>query len=242
MKFMLQEHFHFNEADVRILADAPDVPEGWLPPTRQNIIKYMKLLVKGAKAGDSLFFHFSGHGTESKDYSGDEANNQCLMPTDYQDAGLLVDDDINRFLVRPLPAGCKLHALVDCCHSGTIMDLQFEAKNGGWQNHGASSVYKGTNGGQVFQFAACHDGKRAYGDEKDPEGMECFGAATDAFISALTNANSQARTYAQVLYHMEQNIKQKCRKKNFLQVLKKYQKPQLSSNTDDVSLNTTIEI
>ncbi len=32
-------------------------------PTKENLIKAMQWLVQGAAPGDSLLFHFSGHGT-----------------------------------------------------------------------------------------------------------------------------------------------------------------------------------
>lgn len=36
-------------------------------PTRANMIAAMKWLVTGAQKGDSLFFHYSGHGSQVKD-------------------------------------------------------------------------------------------------------------------------------------------------------------------------------
>lgn len=256
IKEMLQNNFNYNAEDIRILVDVPSPGCSSLSPTRLNIIKHMKWLINGAKPGDSLFFHFSGHGTESLDYSGDERYNQCLLPTDYQHSGVLVDDDINRFLIRPLPEGCTLHALVDCCHSGTIMDLQFEAtKNGTWDNH-RPSTYKGTSGGTVFQFAACQDKKKAFGQEDNLEGEKCFGAATTAFISAINSSSSyQPLTYAYVLSHMNDRVKAFSEqaasepgvkfgfKQRVRRVLKGlYQKPQLSSNTNTISLDTIFQL
>ncbi len=45
------------------------------------------------------------------------------MPSDFKKSGVLVDDDLNDMLVLPLPAGVRLTALFDCCHSGTALDL-----------------------------------------------------------------------------------------------------------------------
>jgi hypothetical protein len=44
-----------------------------------------------------------------------------------QTAGQIVDDDLNKALVRPIPDGCILHALIDACHSGTGLDLRYVA-------------------------------------------------------------------------------------------------------------------
>lgn len=38
----------------------------WKRPTKANILTTMKWLVDGAQPGDSLFFHYSGHGSQGK--------------------------------------------------------------------------------------------------------------------------------------------------------------------------------
>lgn len=60
------------------------------------------------------------------DTVGDEPDgmNEMIVPVDHQYNGYIADDVINRRLIRPLPHGVRLHALVDSCHSGTSMDLR----------------------------------------------------------------------------------------------------------------------
>ena len=41
--------------------------------------------------------------------------------------GRIVDDDINKLMINKLPKGAVLNCLIDACHSGTVMDLQFVA-------------------------------------------------------------------------------------------------------------------
>ena len=97
-------------------------------PTRQNIENAMRWLVSGARANDALFVHYSGHGSQVKDTSGDEASgmDQTMVPVDYQRAGQIIDDWIFEALVLPLPKGATMFCVMDCCHSGSIMDLPFE--------------------------------------------------------------------------------------------------------------------
>ena len=47
-------------------------------------------------------------------------------------AGMIVDNELSTFLLNPLPQGCWLHAIVDACHSGSVLDLPYRSniKNG----------------------------------------------------------------------------------------------------------------
>jgi hypothetical protein len=96
-------------------------------PTKHNIRMAMYWLLQGSQPGDSLVFHYSGHGAQQRSYSGDEADgmDETFCPLDFETQGMIVDDEINTALVRPLPHGAKLHALIDACHSGTALDLPF---------------------------------------------------------------------------------------------------------------------
>ena len=115
--------FPTDSRHMRILTD--DDPSNM--PTRSNMIKAMKWLVNGAKNGDSLFLHYSGHGGSVKDTDGDEMDgmDETLIPVDYKSAGHIVDDDLHALLVAGLPAGVRLTAVMDCCHSGSVLDLPY---------------------------------------------------------------------------------------------------------------------
>ena len=55
----------------------------------------------------------------------DDGYDETFVPLDFKEAGQIVDDDIFDILVRPMPAGVTMTVIVDCCHSGTILDLPF---------------------------------------------------------------------------------------------------------------------
>lgn len=99
-------------------------------PTKQNIQRALRWLVEGSRSGDSLVFHFSGHGTQEVDQNMDEIDgyDEALCPVDFEHSGKILDDEINATIVRPLPRGAKLHAIIDACHSGTALDLPFLCK------------------------------------------------------------------------------------------------------------------
>ena len=84
-------------------------------------------LVQGCQPGDSLLFHYSGRGSRQRNSRGNEVDgyDETLCPLDFETQGMIVDDDINAIIVRPLPLGVKLHAIIDAGHSGTVLDLPF---------------------------------------------------------------------------------------------------------------------
>lgn len=89
--------------------------------TRDNILAGLKWLTKGAKKGDTLIFHYSGHGTQVADISGDEMidhRDEAICPHDFATAGVITDDDVRRALSGVSP-GVNLDVLLDSCFSGT---------------------------------------------------------------------------------------------------------------------------
>jgi len=127
IKQLLITKFGFSDAPDKMLILTDDQKNQYNIPTRKNIINAMKWLVKDCKAGDSLFFHFSGHGSQTRDLDGDEVDgyDETILPVDYKKAGQIIDDEMNAIMVRPLPEGVRLTAIFDSCHSGTALDLPY---------------------------------------------------------------------------------------------------------------------
>jgi len=127
IKAFLINHFHYREDEIVVLLDDQDPRKPRQQPTKANIIDAIRWLVAGAQPNDSLFFHFSGHGGQTKDMDKDEVDghDEVIYPCDYETAGHLVDDDMHDLMVKPLPAGCRLTAIYDSCHSGSALDLPY---------------------------------------------------------------------------------------------------------------------
>lgn len=170
-----------------------DHPDPMRRPTRYNMMNGLVWLMTGLQPGDSLVFHYSGHGSQQPDYTGVEADglNETLCPVDFKYAGEIIDDELNRLLVNPLPAGVKLHAIIDACHSGSVMDLPYTATcHAGylrWESEtipGRPGPYQGTHGGFCVQFGASRDSQAA-ADTRQLSGGVATGAATFSFIQAI---------------------------------------------------------
>jgi hypothetical protein len=114
----------FKEEDMTVLMDDGE----HMQPTRDNILKAIENLTESMEEGDAAFFHYSGHGGKVKDTSGDEEDgyDETLIPLDYQDAGQIKDDDIYKCMVMKMPKGTTLTCLMDCCHSGSVLDLPYK--------------------------------------------------------------------------------------------------------------------
>jgi len=92
-------------------------------PDQASIINGLKWLTQGAKAGDTLFLHYSGHGTQCK--NSQRKTYEAIIPIDYQDKGVIPDYQMFQLIVATLPPDVYMFVIMDCCHSGTVLDLPF---------------------------------------------------------------------------------------------------------------------
>lgn len=121
-EFIMDVH-GFVESNITVLMDDGNHSE----PTKDNILKAYSSLVSNSVAGDVVFCHYSGHGGQLPDDDGDEDDgfDETLIPIDFQRAGQIRDDDLFKILVHPMAAGVTVTCLMDCCHSGTVLDLPY---------------------------------------------------------------------------------------------------------------------
>ncbi|KAJ3104728.1 Ca(2+)-dependent cysteine protease [Phlyctochytrium planicorne] len=109
---------------IRILTDDAKDPKRM--PTKKNILEAIAWLRKDIGPRDSLYFHFSGHGSQQESNDSYENLDETLVPVDYLTAGQIIDNDLNDRLVHGLPKGIRMTCVFDCCHSGTILDLPYQ--------------------------------------------------------------------------------------------------------------------
>lgn len=102
--------------DIFMLTD--DTPT---KPTRENILSALNALI--ASGAKTLFFHYSGHGTQLPDQNGDERDgkDEAICPIDML---MIRDDDIRAILVKAKPEQ-NIFCVIDACHSGTAADLGY---------------------------------------------------------------------------------------------------------------------
>ena len=121
MADMLKSRYGFpGDGNLRLLTDAR--------ATTKAILDGLAWLTGGASPGDSLVFHYSGHGSQVPDRNGDETTDrldEILCPYDLDWDHPLTDDDLAAACER-VPQGALLTVILDCCHSGTgLRDFAF---------------------------------------------------------------------------------------------------------------------
>ena len=80
--------------------------------TKNNILILFKQLLITSKPGDTCFFHYSGHGTNTVDKNGDENDNmdEQIVPCDFN---MILDDELKTLVQKFLPVNVTLFALFD---------------------------------------------------------------------------------------------------------------------------------
>lgn len=123
-------------------------------PTRADILRSLVDLV--LSEANQLVFTYSGHGTRDRDTDGDEEDgfDECLVALD----GIIRDDEL-RGVFQLLRPEQRLIVILDCCHSGTGLDLAYNL----WSNPAATSYKMVRNRkqletkGQVIMLSGCLD-------------------------------------------------------------------------------------
>ncbi len=111
---VLVKYFGFQPVDITLLADKR--------ASTKAILDGLGKLVASGTPGDTLVFHYSGHGSQVADVEGDEpADNkdEIICPWDFDwDRNFIKDDDFTR-IFKDLRKGVMLEVILDSCHSGT---------------------------------------------------------------------------------------------------------------------------
>lgn len=116
--------------------------------TKAGILTAFQTLTEKCENGDIVYIHFSGHGQQVRDVSGDEKDglDEAWIPYDacvkydevnYKGENHLIDDEINLLLFavkQMIGENGKILVVVDACHSGSStrpMRIKKEVVRGG---------------------------------------------------------------------------------------------------------------
>lgn len=186
--------------NITCLVDTEDTTEN-LIPTRVNIMKYLfELIIDPCSI---KYFHYSGHGSQVRDLDYDETDgkDECLVPLDYQTAGMIIDDEL-KLLVSFLKKDQFMTMVNDCCHSGSSIDLcynLYERYGSGYLQLVKEYSRKKTNG-QCIMISGCRDSQTSQEIKKF---NIIQGALTNMYLKNLDNSNS----YAELILNVRNDLK-----------------------------------
>lgn len=159
-----------------------------LKPVKATILAEFRKLLQSANKGDTLFFSYSGHGSQVFDTSGDEKDgrDETIFVLDGQN---ITDDELKAIADQEMKDGVTLIALFDSCHSGSMLDLKFtylDSTSAG----GASDTQNAKNTeckGTVLCLTGCTDAQTS---SEAWTGSKTQGAMTVCFLETMKNQKS----------------------------------------------------
>ena len=224
-KKMLIEKYNFKESDIKVLMEKTN--DATLVPTYKNIVAAMNWLVKKSEEGyGSLWFQYSGHGYFFRDRNGDEKDgyDECLVTSDNY---AIMDDYLRSQLINRIRADSKLFCLMDCCHSGTILDLQYKYLPSPSRRRMIQENKHATKS-NVWALSGCRDNEESADAEFSRN--EWAGALTKNFMDSLKKFN-----YKPKLDELLRDVHRNLSRQGFNQL------PQLTCSRN-LSANVTFEL
>jgi hypothetical protein len=106
-KFLREQH-SFDEIKLVLERDA----------TTAGIKAGLNWLVTDVKPGDTLFFHYSGHGSQIPSAREPDGYEEIICPIDLNWRDRVIRDQDLKTIFNRVPVGANTTILLDCCHSG----------------------------------------------------------------------------------------------------------------------------
>jgi hypothetical protein len=180
MRNTLIDAYGYQDANIYMLRDDDKARL----PTRANMLYYLSQMVALSTSADTLWVHYSGHGTQVRDTNGDEADklDECIVPCDYNKAGVITDDDLFAIVKN---AKCQMVICLDSCYSGTGCDLQYSINyNGGVLSKIAANNAKPIANPNIIMLSGCRDTQTS-ADAYDSISKRGVGAFTQTLLETL---------------------------------------------------------
>ena len=188
---VITKHFNYKSENITKLTDDNANPA--FIPNRANILSKLTELVNNSINCEEIWFHYSGHGSQVRDKSGDESDklDEVIVPVDYQTSGFILDDEIYKIIKG---SRCKTILVFDSCHSASICDLQwtFEYTINS-QLKKSSLPSKLIPNPNILCYSGCKDSQTA-ADVYSEVLKQGVGAFTDAMIYCLTQSNMNIKS------------------------------------------------
>ncbi|KAJ7725179.1 peptidase C14, caspase domain-containing protein [Mycena metata] len=127
--------YEYAPENITVMLDSEQSPQSELQPTQKNIRIQAHKLVADARPNDHFFFFYSGHSIQVSELSIEpqtelDGMDEVMVPSDGNVStdgeirtSCLVDNELKRLLINPLPEEATFMAVLDTCHSASLLDL-----------------------------------------------------------------------------------------------------------------------
>lgn len=182
MQNMLIDAYDYSKSNIVVLRDDNYEKNTLLHPTYDNIINNLKKVINESNQNDEIWIHYSGHGTYIPDTDGDEKDkkDECLVPSDVYEKGIISDDLLFEILSK---SSSKIYLTIDCCHSGTMFDLNYKFLLSGTRVM-RESGRKHLKNRNIYMYSGSRDIEPAM-DSINYEQNLYMGAFTEALVKCL---------------------------------------------------------
>lgn len=210
---VLKNVYNYKEENMMVMTDHSDVK-----PTCRNIITQLIKLAERTYEEDisEIWVSYSGHGTYIKDKNGDEDDkrDECLVPLDYYENGLIADDTLNHVFALMNP-NVRLICIIDACHSETMLDLPYRYVSG---NKNVIENSTNTIKCNCIMISGCRDNQTSADAYNINNSQDYSGAMTSALLHVL-----ETFEYTITCWRLLKEMKKFLKRREFSQV------PQISS-------------
>jgi hypothetical protein len=189
MSNMLIDVYGYSKSNITIMYD--NAAHNLLP-NRNNILRELATIIANSQNSSEIWIHYSGHGTHIKDTNGDEVDgkDEAIVPSDVYVNGTINDDQLLGIFSQ---SKCLTYLMFDCCHSGSICDLQWRfeyvpARRNYLRYNESKRVLSNPN---IVMISGCRDNQTS-ADAYNIEAKMAMGAMTNALIDSIRSNNYNA--------------------------------------------------
>lgn len=179
------KEFDFKEENIHLMTDETEIK-----PTGSNIVNSITNFLKSGVEGELLFLYYSGHGSQTYDYSGDERDGVDELIVSADSFGI-TDDYLKQIIQNNLKKNVTLFCLFDCCNSGTMLNLKYEyLASNNYQLTQAESITDTNDAettGNVVMLSGCRDEQYSYETVQTINSNKVQGIMTSNFINIIKN-------------------------------------------------------
>ena len=193
LKSYLTNCCYFNEEEITVLCSPAETTKNAIQTQIREIVFFSYKY-----PNTELWFSFSGHGSGVYSDTEEDKQSEVIFPSDYKQNGIIFDTWLKNHFVNRLHPSTKLFILMDCCHSGTNVNLPYQYTNKEElliRNPNVSLL------ATVVKLSGCQDQQTSV-EYFDSKNKEFQGALTSCF---LEKANEFNGTVFSLLYENVKN-------------------------------------